>query len=191
MADINLLKNELTTGGAGGGVSFGRKGLKAFYVLLLVIIIEIVLYAGMLIFQKRIDQNILGSEQALAEIDFDIQNTEDQRTEAVLAQKRLSNLSILLDAHLYWTQFFSELEGVTLTQAQISSLQVGFNESKLVLAGVVPDYTQLAKFLTGLERSEYVRQVDLESSGSSDSEIAGVSFNVEVIFDNKILERNK
>lgn len=185
--EINLMQNEL--GGARSLFSNARINA-SLYVLVGILVLEGLFYGGMVIFENRVGEGADAVEQDAAALDFEIGKVESERVEAVFNQNRLNNLEILLSNHIFWSQFFEELEKFTYQGAVYNTLQVDNGTNKLILSGVVATYTDLGKLIAGLRLSPNVVQVDLQSTSLSEGAIAGYNFNLEIVIDPQILEES-
>lgn len=184
MPEINLLKNELQDRTP---ISFGGFATPTFYVVIGLLVLELLGYGGLLIYNKQLDRQIREAELAMANINFEIGKVDKDRREAVSFQSRLANLDSLLKNHLYLSSLLGELEKSTYKPAVYNTLQLAEGENKLVLSGRIPSYTDLGKLILGLKASPNIRDVVLKSSGQKESAEGGYSFNVEITFDPKVL----
>lgn len=189
MPEINLLNNNFEKKGPFS--LSGRAGLWSFYISIGVLVLLVLVYIGLNIYNRQIDEKINTAQQQAASVEFEVSKMDSDRKEALSFQRRLYNLQVLLNKHLLWSPVFDELENFTLSVATYDSLSTAEYDNKLILSGIAPSFTDLAKLIRGLELSENVEQVDLISSSQSQEELAGINFNIEVIFDRKLLENQK
>lgn len=186
MAEINLLKNELREGNRW---SFGRTGLLSFYVMIGILVVEVIIFGSMLVYQKHLEKNMKNLETEASSVDFEISGTDKERQTAVVLQKRLANIDRLLLGHILWSQVFAEIEKFILKSAQLGNLEVDTAEHKFLISGVVPSYTDLGQLMLGLKQSPNVLDVNLKSSTLAKGEKSGYNFNIEVSFNPKLLTK--
>lgn len=183
MPEINLLKNELQEKGP---FSFGKTGLVSLYAVLGILGFEMLLYLGLAIYQNRLEKNIARVEQQGIAVNAETGKIEKDRLKALSLQRSVNNLEVLLDNHIFWTPVFQELEKYTYKQARYDTLQVQYGDSKLIISGVIPSYTDLGKLILGLRKSQNVRDVTLQGTALSEGGEAGYTFNMEVFFDPRL-----
>ncbi len=184
MPEINLIKSN-TRHNFTATLSQGMK--VTTYVVGFLVVLEILIYIGFVIYAKNLSKQALAVEQQSAELDFEIGKIDQERNEAISFQVRLKNLATLLDNHLYWTAVFKELESVTYTKAVFKSLQVDEGKHAITLSGTAPSYTDIAKLILGLKTSPKILDVTLLTSGLEQSSESGYAFILDVLFDSKIL----
>lgn len=170
-------------------MSFVPKGATSLYIVIGVLAAELLLYGGMVFFQKRAETETRKLEQQVVAVDLEIERHDADRKLAVSFQRRLDNLQTLLDEHVYWTAAFGELEKYSLKTVRLHTLQVNDYDGVFVITGTVPTLTELGKYILGLRTSPNVQSVDLFSTSQSETGDAGYEFNAEIKFDLKLLQK--
>lgn len=183
MAEINLLKSELQHRGP---FSFGPKGLASLYVVAGILVLVLGVWGGLYFYDLELQKKSRLLEQQTATVDFEVGQVEGQRREAISFQRRLNNLVVLLDEHVFWTPVFEELEKFTFKGAAFNTLQVDVADHTFILTGTVSSYQDMGKLLLGLRQSSNVQGVTLQSSGITETGQAGYNFNLELLFDPKL-----
>ena len=187
MAEINLLKSDI---GAGRGLSAGgKRSLFWPYILAGIFIFEILGYGTLFVFERSLQKQRQTLDQEVTRVDFEIGKIDKERLEAVSYQKRLGNFKTLLDRHIFWTVVLEELSKYTYKPVSYTSLQADIKEYKLMVSGFVPSYTDLGKLMLGLKTSSNIEDVKFVSSGQNKSEQGGLSFDMEIIFNPKLLKK--
>lgn len=186
MSQINLLKNESEDHLSFSSSMQGTRS-PAFYVLIGILILELLVYGFFFFYGRRISQQMLAVEQRGASVDVEISKVDAQRLQAISYQQRLSNLQTLLKEHLSWSKFFSELEKYTYNLVSYDQLQINDGDNVATVSGSVNSYTDLAKLMTGLGASPNIRSVSLQSSGQKAAETGGYKFVLEITFDPRLL----
>lgn len=184
MPEINLLKNELREG---PGLGFKVNRSRVFMILAAILALEILAFFTFFILTKVFDRKILGAEREAAAVEAEIATLEPNLDSAVSFQRRLTTIGALLDNHARWTAVLAELEKYTYKPAVFNTLQVDEKDQKFVVTGTVPTYTDLAKLMVGLKQSRSIKSVELKSSALDESGAGGLSFNIEIKFDSKLL----
>lgn len=185
MAEINLLKNEYQD-----RAFSGLKSFISLYVALGVLLVELLIYGGLFWYGKSLDQRAVAADKDNANITLSITGLDSERQAAIALQRQLYNTQVLLDKHIFWTEAFREIEKYTYKPAYYTSLDVNELDHKFAISGVVPTYSDLGKLLLGLRQSPSLRDINLLSSTIAEKGTTGYSFNIEVGFDPKILEKN-
>lgn len=186
MAEINLLRNELE---GKKFFSFGPSRMVSFYIVIGVVAVELLIYGAMFLYEKRLQRQAEKVEQRGQAVNLEIGKIDAGRLSAISFQKRLSNLEVLLNNHLFWSPVLDELERYTYVQATYQTLQIDEGENRMILTGIVPSYTDMGKLLLGLKASPHITGINLEGTGLAQSELAGYNFVLEVVFDPKLLEK--
>ncbi len=151
MADINLLETQST-------VSVVKiQGKRWIFRLAMLFLVLVVGMYGYLLFSSwRIDSR-LSIAQAQIKKAQDSLSGNKQRSELITRQAQITNINKLLDSHLYWSTFLTELSRVTLAQAQYSNIEVD-KEGHLNLTVTVPSYAEAEKYLQVFDLPEYNKQ---------------------------------
>lgn len=187
MSEINLLKSD-----SGSGTGFSAGGGKSrlwLYILAGIFIFQILSYGVLFVFERSLKKQQQTLNQGVAQIDFEIGKIDTERLEAVSYQKRLSNFKTLLDRHIFWTVVLEELSQYTYKPVIYDSLQSDLQDRKLLVSGVAPSYTDLGKLMLGLKTSSNIEEVTLVGSGQNNTEQAGLSFDMEITFNRKLLTK--
>lgn len=187
MTDINLLKTEQQRR-ASALVMAGRSP-RAFYLVLGLLVLALLLWAGLAFYQRRLENRISAVQQAVLRAEAETGQVDAERQAAVSVQTRLNNLDSLLSTHLLWSALMNELEANLLKTARFETLEVRPAEDVLTLSGLVPSYTELGKMILALEASEHFEKVELQSSDVSEGAVAGYKFIIELTFDPNLLEQ--
>ncbi len=154
------------------------------------LVLEILAYGGLWLYERQLEKNLLETEQKAADIDLELSKVDEERQEAISFQSRLADFRTLLTNHLFWSQVFAELEDFTYTPAVYQDIQAIQSENKIILTGTIPSYTDLAKLMLGLRVSPEVSSVVLLSSGQDTTGTSGgYGFTLEVFFDRKLILR--
>ena len=184
MAQINLLKNELQERAV-----FGRAGLVPLYIALGVLGLEVLIYGGLYLYNSTIEKQISDVERQYSDTNAEINRLSPDLQEGLAYQTRLRNLQILLDNHIFWSPVLEELSKSTYRSVSYDSLEADQVKHRLVVQGVAPSYTDIAKLILGLKTSRFINDVSLLSSGRSKSEKAGFNFSMEIDFDPSLLNK--
>lgn len=166
----------------------GKAGLWSLYIIVGILILELLIFVGLSIYERSVKNRTLEISQRVGEVEFEVSQVEAEREEAVSFQERLFNLRTLLDTSVFWSPLFRNLEENTLNTVFFRTLQVSEFERKLNLSGIAPSYTDVAKLIRGLEEAPHVTEVSLISSGLTESDDAGFAFSLEIGFDAGLLE---
>lgn len=188
MAEINLLKNEFQN--RSGLLSTETRYRPVLAVAVALLVLEILAYGGLWLYERQLGKNLLETERKAADIDLELSKIDEERQEAISFQSRLADFRTLLTSHLFWSRAFAELEDFTYEPAVYQDIQANESENKIILTGTIPNYTDLAKLMLGLRTSPKVTNVVLLSSGQDTTGTSGgYGFTLEVFFDRKLILR--
>ena len=182
MSEINLLKNELK----GSSFSFAPKSMTPLYIAIGVLVFEALLYGGMMFFEHSLEKQKSQLDVDAAGIESEINRSSENVNAAQSVQKRLTNLRVLLDNHVFWSQVFNELEKYTYKPIVYSTLEADVINGQFRISGLSSSYTDLGKLILGLRQSPNVTDVTLQSTSRGREQQSGYFFNLEISFDPKL-----
>ena len=188
MAEINLLKSDSGTGQTATALG-ERRSTFWLYILVGIFILEILGYGALFFYERSLKKQQQALDQEVAKVDFEIGKIDKERQTAVSYQQRLNNFKTLLNRHIFWTVVLEELSKYTYNPVSYNSLQADIIDRKLLVSGVAPSYTDLGKLMLGLKTSSNIEEVKLMNSGRSKTEQAGLSFDMEITFNPKLLKK--
>lgn len=186
MAEINLLKNELQDSRF---ALFKIKGLMPLYVMLGILGFEILVYGGALAYQKKVEADGRNWERQGAAVALEIEGKNADRQVAVSFQRRLNNIQVILDRHVFWTAAFDELAKYSLKTVTLQTLEADQVAGTFMITAAAPSYTEIGKYLQGLRQSPNILEIELKNSGQSQSGAAGYDFGAEIRFNTKLLQK--
>ncbi|MBI4363590.1 MAG: hypothetical protein HY545_01955 [Candidatus Doudnabacteria bacterium] len=175
MQDINLLQSKVkdTT------LNWQRRSRSAINALVAIVII--LAATGVTLF--FLNQTTLSRFEGLKRQNIESQNNLNQRqqelSQAKSFQAQLKNLSYLTNAHIYWSSFFKELAAYTFNKAQYVAVE-GDTSGKIHVEGNVESYADLGRLILGLSTSEKFKQVKLLSASPTSTEQAGYLFSIDL-----------
>lgn len=121
-------------------------------------------------------------------LETETKDLEDIKAQAQVIETKISALKFLFENHIYWSEFFEELEKLTLKKVFYDNLTANSSTDKVVLSGIAENYGELAKLIFSLASFPKIEKVDLNSAKwESKEKIAGVRFNLSVILKEDIL----
>ncbi len=147
------------------------------------IFVILIFYFGLLFFERNLDIKQLITSQEIAEIQEEILSFDNLNKEIQELGKQISSVHILLNKHIYWTNFFELLEKYTLEDINYSGFSAGSGDT-LILNATGPSFDSVSKQLQVLEGSEnFVTDVKISSASLSET---GVSFSITLILDHNL-----
>lgn len=188
MQEINLLKKEAQSSQQ-FSFNLRQTGRLSSYVVLGLLAIELLFYGFLVLSGRQVSRRMLLLEKRAADTALEISKIDEERQQALAVQSRLKNLDTLLLSHIFWSKVFAELESRTYKPIRFESLQVQETTGRFVLSGFAPSQTDIAKFMLGLKTSPFIQTVNLKTSSVSSAKEAGYAFNMDIIFDPKLLRR--
>ena len=188
--EINLLKNELKDRGSavslGGG---GEKKLTSLYIVIALLVLEALGYGALLYYKKTISDKAKAVEIETANLDLEMRSTDQALGEVLGYQLRLGNLETLLDKHLFWSPVFDELARYTYIPISYDGFQGDAENFRIVVTGIAPTYTDMAKLVLGLKSSDKFKDIALQSGGASTGDVTGYGFTLDITFDPILLKK--
>ncbi len=110
-------------------------------------------------------------------------------------QGQLTTVKRLLENHLYWTEFFTQVEKHTLPSVSFENLSISTQTYTVSTTGYAPDYATVGKQLLAFQNaSDVFSSVQISSANAqidSRGKIAGVQFGITFAIDPKILKNKE
>jgi Tfp pilus assembly protein PilN len=163
---------------------------KLFKGSLLTIIFSIILVSaalgGLLWYEYHVTSQANKLRDSITALDNELKGLDQQKTQALEAQKRLSVVRDLLDQHVYWSKFFGFLERHTINEVYYTNFSMN-GRDRLVVSAVGKDYNSVAKQLVAFEEaSEFIKNVRVDSASAviepETLAYTGVEFNIHLEF---------
>ncbi len=104
-------------------------------------------------------------------------------------QNKLKNLQLLLDKHLGWGTLIQKFSAATLKTATYKKFTAN-SDGSATITGNVPDFQNLDKLIKAFQLNDfqYIKDVKLVNVGLSEENKNGISFTVNVTFNNTLLQ---
>jgi len=173
----NLVKGEITN-----FVSW-KSQIKILIYSIISACLVVGLFYGVLLYQeKNINKQGEITKQKIKELDLNIRTAEKEIDKIKVFDRKLTYVKLLLDKHIYWSNFFDFLEKNIITDAYITGkFSSGIDEkySFPIIAKKLSDVTNQIRIMS---INKYVTDVKVESAQKlSDKDNGdGVSFNLEI-----------
>lgn len=181
--ELNLIPEELNKYSES---ELPRRLFKSGLAIFLTLLAIIGAYLGITWYQLNINSQIEGLGETIASVNQTIAEEEAIRNNSEDLQQRLAALESLLDKHVYWTNFFEQLEKNTLPQVYYLNFAMTGTD-RLILSAVTDSYSSVAKQIVAFEQADDFVQ-DVKVSGAAarlnqdEGTLIGVDFNVELGF---------
>ena len=179
--DINLIPKEYRRRGLNIEGLFSKAGI----IVIGLLILSLLIYGGLLIYckniEKRTDDIIKQITDLESKRDFTIENTIDKTgTKLDLVEDAFKN-------HLYWSQFFAEIEKNTANTVYFSDSKFSIADNRIsaILTGKATSYSDIARQMVSFKEDPALEQIEI--SAISAGEEGGVSFNLALVFSKSIL----
>ena len=189
--ELNLIPEELSKYPE---LEFPKKVFRSGLSIFLAILFVVGAYLGITWYQLNINSKIEGLEKTIADIKEDIAQQEAIRNSAEDLQKRLTAIEGLLGKHVYWTQFFEQLEKNTLPQVYYLSFAMTGTEG-LILSAITDSYSSVAEQIVTFEQADdFIKDVKVSGASAEfnqeEGTLIGVDFNVELDFQPGVFLKN-
>lgn len=119
-----------------------------------IVVVTALVFFGLLLYQSTLDTQISGVQDKIRNVDGQIAELENEAKRIVLFENRLRALDILLNAHVSWNPFFTDLERLLPATTIIKSLDVAADDGKVSLTGITPDVDSSALLLASFLSSQ-------------------------------------
>lgn len=192
MLDVNLIPKELIRYPE---LEFPKRLFRSGIIVLSSVLLVIIGYLGITLYQLRINQQIKNIEKEIVSINQEVALYDQEKASALAMQKYLEVIRQLLDGHLYWTKFFTFLEKYTIDEIYYTDFSMTGTE-KLVISAVGKDYESVAKQLVSFQKaSDFIKNVRIDTASAiinyEKGNYEGVNFNIDLefmpdVFTNKI-----
>lgn len=152
----------------------------------MLLILSLLLYGGLLFYSQQKNKVLSGVEQQIKDLDS---IRESETEDAMIKTDEKINLSEnIFKNHLYWSQLFSKIEGLTLPQIYFPETKISFTDNKvnIVFSGRAASYTALAQQMVSFKEEANTESVDV--SGIKLNEEGKIEFYLNIIFSQKIIQ---
>ncbi len=182
MAEINLLQNTSI------GSSEERLPKIMNVIGMLLLAFAIVAYVLLWVGTSSAKTKTAELQAQQASIQQKVQQSEDYPRLSNY-QNKLKNLQLLLDKHLSWGTLIQRFSDATLKTATYKKFTAN-SDGSATITGNVPDFQNLDKLIKAfqLDEFQYIKDVKLVNVGLSEENKNGISFTVNVVFNNTILQ---
>jgi Tfp pilus assembly protein PilN len=181
MPDINLIPKEYKKRG------IDLKGIfsKAVGIVLALLILSLLIYGGLLIYQKSLIQKIDNLKQATEKLES--KRNETLENSIIGADQKLSSVENLFKNHFYWSELFAKIEQLVVSDVYFSDIKTVITDGKLdlTLSGNAKTYTGLARQMISFKEDALVDKVEL--SDLKLSATGGIDFALSVLIFKSIL----
>lgn len=156
------------------------------------LVLFILAFVGVRVYAYVIAQNARQLSVNLGKIDEEITTLEKNSASLNQFQNKLSILKSLLDGHIYWSQFITELEKYTLPSVAYDALSVAPGTA-ISFSATAPNFRTLARQLLVLQEAKSLADAVRITAGSAQldqsGDIDGVSFEVSFTMNPNILKK--
>ena len=147
---------------------------------------------GVYIYGGPFRQEIGDLRAQRSKIEANIAKIESNKTALLAYQTKLTAFDALFKNHLYWTQFFTELEKNTLPNVQFDAISIstGYETS---LSAHTTDYASVGRQLLAFQRAtSFIKKVEITSANGAltpAGAISGVNFSVKLTIDPAVITK--
>ncbi|OGY79676.1 MAG: hypothetical protein A3B74_02795 [Candidatus Kerfeldbacteria bacterium RIFCSPHIGHO2_02_FULL_42_14] len=179
--DVNLVPSDLLATLAPQDKSRSLAGVIAGSVIVILL-----MYVGLILYDYQLRTKTLQVKDEIQNVDNQTKQYLNLQEEALKLKKHIDATSELLEKHIYWTKFLTELEKVTLQDVYYESIS-GSTNGAFNLTAFAPSFQAIAEQVRAFEAADFVEKVTVTGgsvqSGSTEgapeslegaSETAGV-----------------
>jgi len=185
MQEINLLQNRRKD-----RHSIGEKQ-KTW---LAVILIGFLLLEGagtglFMVLSKAKQKSAVIMQGKLVSLQKEINDEQKNLTDSKAFQAQMKNLKFLVSSHIYFSPFFKELSNKTYNKVQYSSLTVDRTTGKVHIEGKTSSYTDIGKFILGLNTSGKFKDIKLLAATPTEGEVFGFNLSLDLFLKPEIFNK--
>lgn len=184
MTDISLIPKDYKE----KKISFGAIVSKTGVLVVVLVVLSILAYGGLFFYKKSLNNQFQDLQAKIKEIRE--QRDREFEKKAGSLDIVLRNLNTVLEKHVYWSNTFSKVGELTVSQVSFSDFNGTIEKDgsvNVVLKGKTSGYTYLAKQMKSFSRKELVS--DIKVSGITLGTEGGIEFGLNIKFSKNILSR--
>ncbi len=156
------------------------------------VVLGLAAWGGVYLYGGKERQAINEIRTQRAAIEADISTIEKNKSALLTYQTKLTAFNNLFKNHLYWTQFFEELEKNTLPNVTYDAISLSQNYTTSLSAHTT-DYASVGKQLIAFQNAKsFVTSVEITSANaalSSTGTVSGVNFSIQLSIDPKVVTK--
>lgn len=158
--NVNLLGQD-----AGQTVTLRRQVMKLLMVAVGTIAIVALGYTGLVVYNGSITSDIDETTQKISVLRSDISALQKTQAEVVSTTKKISAIQSLIDRHVHWTKFFTELEKATSPEVFYGTSFTGDLNGAVTLSARAPSFdvvaTQFLYFQQAVARGNFIQTFEM------------------------------
>lgn len=159
---------------------------------LMSVIVGSAVWGGIYLYGGKEREVIRAVRAERASIEADISAIEKNKSALLAYQTKLTAFNNLFKNHIYWTQFFEELEKNTLPNVTYDAISISTSYTTSLSAHTT-DYASVGKQLIAFQNAKsFVTDVEITSANaalSPSGAITGVNFSVKLTIDPKVITK--
>ncbi len=150
------------------------------------------IYIGIRWYGSTREQEIQTLRDSVQKIDAEISTLEANYNVLVQFQEKLSSTKNLLENHISFLKFFTELEKITLPQVVYQNISFS-DEGSVTLTASSVDYASVGRQLLAYQKADsFMKKVKIQAINgmlSQTGDLAGVSFTINITIDKEWLKK--
>ncbi|MBI4117273.1 MAG: hypothetical protein HY451_01120 [Parcubacteria group bacterium] len=151
MPELEFLPEKTKRIDTGAKMTFGSGSL--------VLIIVLVLWGGLLFYNRTLENKIKGLDDAFVNFNNARDKAEEVRVDEV--KSKLDQSQIFLEEHALWSKGFKKIQQLTLPAVQFQSLAASLPELKFEFKATAPNLTSIARQSANFLADESVSDVSI------------------------------
>ena len=159
---------------------------KVAILAVVLVVLSLLAWGGLSFYNKSLGNRLAEISTQIEEIDE--QRNEELEKELKSLDKIFQSLKTVLENHLFWSNFFSKLENLTVPEVYFLDFGANIEQEgfvKLMLSGETSSYTYLARQMKSFSQESMVSEV--EASGIGLGPEGGLAFELSINFSKDIL----
>lgn len=158
--NVNLLGQD-----AGQVITVRRQLMKLLMVAVGGVVMVALVYVGLSFYNNSITSDIDDTTQKISALGNDISTLQKTQLEVESTTKKISAIRSLIDRHVHWTKFFSEVEKATSPEVFYGTTFTGDLNGAVTLSARAPSFdavaTQYLYFQQAVARGNFIQSFEM------------------------------
>jgi len=159
MQEINLLQNKVKD----RTLRFERSNRLVVGLFSLIVILEFVATGGLYFLANNTNKQTADVVSQNQSIQTAMVSNQKDLTLAKGLQAQLKNVNTLLQNHIYWSAFLTDISAIVPVKVQYNDFQGSITDDKITIDGMASSYADVGRMLLALSTSDKFSSVKLVS----------------------------
>lgn len=178
----DVLETNLMEAGTVSFIDWHKNSVVLAFYLITIIVIVGVIYGWMFAQEREFKARISEADKNIEELNAVLAGANKDIARFADLENKVKVLRVVLDGHVYWTNFFKFLEDNTIQDIYYLGFS-GDNSGEYSLAGKAKNFHSISEQLRILKANDYVEDVGVSGgkfNSPKDGDSGGVDFNLQL-----------